>query len=229
MHDPSHAAVRQWAKTCAADVAPLPAPTTSLRCAPRHSIAGSRSARSTKRHGRCASRRKRFGQGYYRGSTPFGNVTHANPNPRILLPTPEFESRVGRRRRSSSWTPNDAFALSAAAAEPEARAAQTEKQKLALSDGVKLEVMQAYQALHEAEVAIGTTQRGLRAAEEGYRVRRELFRNGRRHQRRAHRLRGRALSREPRVGQRAGRPPFGARAARPRHGPRLPGSATAAR
>jgi outer membrane protein TolC len=39
--------------------------------------------------------------------------------------------------------------------------------------------MQAYNALREAEVAMQTTQRGLAAAEEGYRVRRELFKNGR--------------------------------------------------
>jgi outer membrane protein TolC len=52
-------------------------------------------------------------------------------------------------------------------------------QKEVLRDSVKLEVMQAYNALREAEVAMQTTQRGLASAEEGYRVRRELFQNGR--------------------------------------------------
>ena len=50
---------------------------------------------------------------------------------------------------------------------------------LALSDAVGLEVLSTYQAEREAEFAVETTQRGLASAAESYRVRRELFRNGR--------------------------------------------------
>ena len=63
--------------------------------------------------------------------------------------------------------------------ETEARAAQTELQKAALRDSITLEVVQAVQAVKEAEFAIGSNKRELASAEEGYRVRRELFRNGR--------------------------------------------------
>jgi outer membrane protein TolC len=61
----------------------------------------------------------------------------------------------------------------------EARAAQTEAQRNALRDGLRAEVMQAQNALREAQVALQTTARALVAAEESYRVRRELFKNGR--------------------------------------------------
>jgi outer membrane protein TolC len=77
------------------------------------------------------------------------------------------------------WTPNDALSGKGSSDESEARAAQTEMQKEALKNSVRLEVMQAYNAVREFEVAVQTTKRGLDAAEEGYRVRRELFRNGR--------------------------------------------------
>jgi outer membrane protein TolC len=116
--------------------------------------------------------------GYYPRVDVFGNAIYANPNPRIFLPSNEFRAswEVGAQ---IVWTPNDALNASGASADAEARAAQTEMQRQVLRDSVKLEVMQAYNALREAEVAMQTTQRGLTASEEGYRVRRELFRNGR--------------------------------------------------
>jgi outer membrane protein TolC len=116
--------------------------------------------------------------GYYPRIDAFGDVIYGKPNPRIFIPSKTFQGTwdVGVQL---VWTPNDSFAAPGAVSEVEARAAQTDMQKAALRDGVKLEVMQAYQALREAQVAVGTTKRGLTAAEEGYRVRRELFRNGR--------------------------------------------------
>jgi outer membrane protein len=58
----------------------------------------------------------------------------------------------------------------------EARAQSTEAQVLSMRDGIRDEVLQAFQAVREAEVAIDTTKRALAAAEESYRVRRALFR-----------------------------------------------------
>jgi outer membrane protein len=115
---------------------------------------------------------------YYPRVEAFGSAIYANPNPRIFLPTPVFRGswEVGAQL---IWAPNDAFNAGAQSAEAEARAAQTEMQKEVLRDSVKLEVIQAFNALREAEVAMQTTQRGLVSAEEGYRVRRELFRSGR--------------------------------------------------
>jgi outer membrane protein TolC len=116
--------------------------------------------------------------GYYPRVDVFGNAIFANPNPRIFIPSADFRGswEVGAQL---VWTPNDALNAGSASADAEARAAQTEMQKQVLRDSVKLEVIQAHNAMHEAEVAMQTTQRGLAAAEEGYRVRRELFRNGR--------------------------------------------------
>jgi outer membrane protein TolC len=116
--------------------------------------------------------------GYLPRIDAFGDVIYANPNPRIFLPNRQWKASwdIGLQL---VWTPNDSLAAPGAVSEVEARAAQTDMQKGALRDSVKLEVMQAYQALREAEVAVQTTKRGQAASEEGYRVRRELFRNGR--------------------------------------------------
>ena len=116
--------------------------------------------------------------GYYPRVDVVGNAVYANPNPRYFIPDATFRESwdVGVQL---VWTPNDSFNARAASAETEARASQTEMQKEVLRDSVKLEVIQAYNALREAEVAMQTTQRGLASAEEGYRVRRELFKNGR--------------------------------------------------
>ena len=46
-------------------------------------------------------------------------------------------------------------------------------------DGLRMEITQAVQAVREADAAIESTAGGLRAAEEGYRVRNDLFRAGR--------------------------------------------------
>jgi outer membrane protein len=116
--------------------------------------------------------------GYYPRLDAFGSAIVANPNPRYFIPEAKFREswELGVQL---VWTPNDAFNAGAASADAEARAAQTEAQKEMLRDSVKLEVIQAYNAMREAEVAMQTTQRGLASAEEGYRVRRELFKNGR--------------------------------------------------
>jgi outer membrane protein len=115
---------------------------------------------------------------YYPRINAFGDLIYANPNQRIFPQSPVFTGTwdVGVQL---VWTPNDALNAGSASSESEARAAQTEMQKAALKNSVRLEVMQAYQAVREAEVAQQTTKRGLDAAEEGYRVRRELFRSGR--------------------------------------------------
>jgi len=107
-----------------------------------------------------------------------GNLIMANPNPRVFTGTPVFTGTwdVGVQL---VWTPNETLNAVGASSETEARASQTEMQKAVLRDSVKIEVLQSYQALREAEDAVQTTKRALDAAEEGYRVRRELFRNGR--------------------------------------------------
>jgi outer membrane protein TolC len=115
---------------------------------------------------------------YYPKIDAFGDAYYSNPNSRIFIPDGNFHATwdVGVRL---SWTPNDAFSGKGAAAETEARAAQTELQKAALRDSIGLEVVQAVQGVKEAEFATQSNKRELASAEESYRVRRELFRNGR--------------------------------------------------
>lgn len=108
----------------------------------------------------------------------FANTTYANPNQRIFPQTSrwDFTWEAGVQL---TWSPNEAFVSGAAGSQASAEAAQLEAQRSMLLDGIRMEVLQASQAVHEAEVAIAMTARGLEAAEESYRVRRELFRNGR--------------------------------------------------
>jgi outer membrane protein len=115
---------------------------------------------------------------YYPKLDAFGDVIYANPNQRYFIPDGSFHATwdVGVRL---TWTPNDAFIGKGAAAETEARAVQTELQKSQLRDSISLEVVQAVQSLKEAEFAVQSNKRELTSAEESYRVRRELFRNGR--------------------------------------------------
>lgn len=108
----------------------------------------------------------------------FGDVAYANPNQRIFPLVDRFTPTwdVGLQL---SWAPNDlALGLQAGQA-AQARAEQVSAQLEAVKDGVRIELMQAEIAVREAELAAETTQRGLRSAEESYRVRRELFKNGR--------------------------------------------------
>ncbi len=108
----------------------------------------------------------------------FADAYYANPHPRFFPQSDEYKFTwdVGVQ---VTWTPNDVFSAGAQGAEMAARAAQTEAQKMGLRDGVRLEVTQANQAVREADVAAETSVREHAAAEESYRVRRELFKNGR--------------------------------------------------
>src|SRR5262249_25181613 len=107
-----------------------------------------------------------------------GDALYANPNPRIL---PQQDRFTGSWDLSLqlSWTPSDIPAATADKRGAEARGREIDAQRALASDGVRIEVMQAHQALQEARVATETTARGLTAAEESYRVRRVLFQNGR--------------------------------------------------
>jgi outer membrane protein TolC len=116
--------------------------------------------------------------GNYPRLDAFGDVFVANPNPRFFVQDGVFHTTwdVGVQL---VWSPNDVLTSGPATRDAQARSAQVEMQKAALRDSIKLQVLQAYQTLKEMEVAVQTAKRGLASAEEGYRVRRELFRNGR--------------------------------------------------
>jgi outer membrane protein len=107
-----------------------------------------------------------------------GQLVSANPNARYFNLFQRFDT-TWSLGATISWSPNDTASSIYAAKQIDAHAAQTEAQKASFRDALRNEVAQAVQGIADAETAIETTAQGLAAAEESYRVRRELFRNGR--------------------------------------------------
>ena len=116
--------------------------------------------------------------GYYPRLDAFGNAYYANPNQRFFPQRDEWNATWDLGVQLT-WTPNDAGTSSAAVAGLEARRARVSAQKAAFRDALRNEVTQSYHALRETEASLTTSERGLAAAEEAYRVRRELFSLGR--------------------------------------------------
>ncbi|MDB4942358.1 MAG: outer rane efflux protein [Labilithrix sp.] len=116
--------------------------------------------------------------GRYPVVSAFGTAEYSNPNQRRFPQTNEWFG-TWQAGAQVSWSPNDIITANANGSDADARAAQLEAQKSATRDGIDIEVQQAYQAIFEADAAILSTQRQLESAQEGYRVARELFNNGR--------------------------------------------------
>jgi outer membrane protein TolC len=116
--------------------------------------------------------------GKYPKLDAFGDIIYANPNPRVFPPQNVFRATwdVGVQL---TYSPNDIALASATSRNLTARASSLTAQKQALEDGIRVEVTQMRNALREALAAVESTAQGLVAAEESYRVRRSLFRNGR--------------------------------------------------
>jgi outer membrane protein TolC len=116
--------------------------------------------------------------GNYPRLDAFGDAIYANPNQRIFPLENAFRATwdVGVQL---TYSPNDIALAGASGKNLEARASSLISQREALEDGIRVEVTQSRNAFREAEATIESTAQGLAAAEEGYRVRRSLFRNGR--------------------------------------------------
>ena len=104
----------------------------------------------------------------------FGQLNYANPNQRIVPSHEEFDLtwQVGLQL---TWNIND-FLNSKASLEgfdAEVRGLQADRDRL--SDGIRVELVAAATNLQTARSAIDTTAQGLAAAEESYRVRKELL------------------------------------------------------
>ncbi|MGZ3428188.1 MAG: TolC family protein [Polyangia bacterium] len=108
----------------------------------------------------------------------FGDVVSADPNPRFFPQRDSFETTwdVGAQ---VSWSPNDLAVAALASRAGSARVEAVAAERHALHDRLRGEVMQALAAVREADFAVAATARGLDAAEESYRVRRDLYANGR--------------------------------------------------
>ncbi len=115
--------------------------------------------------------------GYLPRLDAIANATYANPNPRFVPQANRFDFTWDASLRLS-WSINDTFSTLGAVSEAKARTATVAEQKAILRDGLRLEVASAYADMLKAAPTIEAAERGLAAAEESLRVRRELFRNG---------------------------------------------------
>jgi outer membrane protein len=102
---------------------------------------------------------------------------YSNPNPRFFPQENKFHS-TWEAGVTLSWTPTAIFGTQAATHALDAKAAELVAQRQAMLDGLELEVSQALSAERDAQFAVTVSQQALAASDEGYRVRRELFRSG---------------------------------------------------
>lgn len=108
----------------------------------------------------------------------FGDLLSGDPNPRYFPQVDHFRSTwdVGAQL---TWIPNEAAAAEYGARAQRAKEQSIEAQAGQLHDRLRNEIMQATASLRESEFAVQSTVRELDASEESYRVRRDLYANGR--------------------------------------------------
>ncbi len=108
----------------------------------------------------------------------FADGILGNPNPRVIPPSNVWFGTWDLGAQVT-WSPNDVLTANGSVTDIQSRAAQIEANKGVAADGISIEVTQDLQAVHEADFSIESSSRELASAEEGYRVQRELFNNGR--------------------------------------------------
>jgi outer membrane protein TolC len=118
--------------------------------------------------------RKAEHAGIYPKLNVFGVADYANPNPRVFPQAEEFKFTwsVGA---TLVWQLNDALYAKTNEHRYRAEADELRADRESLRRGTRIEVLAAMQAVQIAVHALATTQKGLIAAEEGYRVRKELL------------------------------------------------------
>lgn len=112
--------------------------------------------------------------GKYPRLSAFGQVNYANPNQRIVPSHEEFDL-TWQAGLALTWNINDFLSskTSVEGYDAEVRGLTADRDRL--SDGIRIEIVAAVTNLQTARSAIDTTAQGLAAAEESYRVRRELL------------------------------------------------------
>jgi outer membrane protein TolC len=103
-----------------------------------------------------------------------GVADYADPNQRVFPQVDQFKFtwQVGAQL---TWTINDALIAETTKRRIQAEANELRADRQNLDNGTRIEVLNAQQAVALAQHALATTQKGLAAAEESYRVRRELL------------------------------------------------------
>lgn len=122
--------------------------------------------------------RRAVSAGNYPRLDAFADAAYANPNQRYV-PQEERWRATWDVGLQVTWTPNELGTSRAGASALDAQVSRLEAEKAALRDALRSEVMQSYQDVRSAQVAVDTTRRSLDAAEEGYRVRAEQYKYGR--------------------------------------------------
>jgi len=106
-----------------------------------------------------------------------GNAIYANPNQRYVPPDATWRG-TWDASVVLSWTPTNIFNATAQAKTAEAHADEVAARKGALRNALHMEVSQALNGLAEATFGLSVSRDNLTAADENYRVRRELYRAG---------------------------------------------------
>lgn len=105
------------------------------------------------------------------------NLDVANPNQRIFPPTQEFRESWDVSA-VVSWSPHDLLNGEAQASEARARRDEVEANLRALSDGIRVQVIEAATTYDAARESLDAARLGVTAAEENNRVQMERFRAG---------------------------------------------------
>lgn len=105
------------------------------------------------------------------------NLTYANPNQRVFLGGDEWNGTwdIGVR---ATWVINDTFSTIGAARAARAQTVAATAQRRALEDAVRIEVVAARADIQKSGPSLEAATRGLVAAEESYRVTKQLFAYG---------------------------------------------------
>jgi len=104
----------------------------------------------------------------------FAVADYARPNQRVFPQVDEFKF-TWQAGLQLTWTLNDALLSSTADKRYRAETNELRADRDNLERGTRIELLAAQQAVAIAQHALETTQKGLNAAEEGYRVRRALL------------------------------------------------------
>jgi len=106
-----------------------------------------------------------------------GNVLRANPNPRYIPPVTEFRTswEVGA---TLAWSPNNSLVGYQRSQRAAAELERARADLAALEDGLRMELVQAYEDYKAADAAARASESQQSAAEETYRVRSATYRVG---------------------------------------------------
>jgi outer membrane protein TolC len=115
--------------------------------------------------------------GNYPRLDAMAGALYANPNSRYVPPDATWRG-TWDASVVLSWTPTNIFGATAQAKTAEAHADEVAARKGALRNALHMEVSQALNSLAEATFGLTVSRDNLTAADENYRVRRELYRAG---------------------------------------------------